>query len=67
MIDFVDTPPFLRIALQVAMETQVATATKHFHIAQTGLFIWIFFTFRGSQRTIWHQFKIVLGVQGRSN
>ena len=29
MIDFEDTSPFLRIALQVAM------ATMHFHIAQT--------------------------------
>ena len=36
MIDFVDTPPFLRIALQVVM------ATMHFHIAQTGLFMGIF-------------------------
>ena len=33
MIDFVDTSPFLRIALQVAM------TTMHFHIAQTGLFM----------------------------
>ena len=33
MIDFVDTPPFLRIALRVAM------ATMHFHIAQTNLFL----------------------------
>ena len=33
MIDFVDTPPFLRIALWVAM------ATMHFHIAQTNLFL----------------------------
>ena len=46
MIDFVNTPPFLRIALQVAM------ATMHFHIAQTGLFMVIFFAFRGSQETI---------------
>ena len=37
MIDFVDTPPFLRIALQVAI------ATMHFHIAQTGLFMGTFF------------------------
>ena len=37
MIDFVDTSPLLRIALQVAM------ATMHFHIAQTGLFMGIFF------------------------
>ena len=33
MIDFVDTPPFLRIALRVAM------ATMHFHIAQENLFL----------------------------
>ena len=47
MIDFVNTPPFLRIALQVAM------ATIHFHIAQTG-FLWgFFFAFKGSQETIW--------------
>ena len=32
MIDFVGLPPFLRIALPVAMETM------HFHIAQTNLF-----------------------------
>ena len=31
MIDFVGIPPFLRIALQVAM------ATMHFHIAHSGL------------------------------
>ena len=37
MIYFVDTPLFLRIALQVAM------VTMHFHIAQTGLFMEIFF------------------------
>ena len=32
MIDFVCTPPFLGIALRVAM------VTMHFHMAQTGLF-----------------------------
>ena len=32
MIDFVGTPPFLRNALRVAMDTM------QFHIAQTGLF-----------------------------
>ena len=37
MIDFVYTPPFLRIALQVAM------ATMHFHIAQPGFFMKKFF------------------------
>ena len=31
MIDFVGTPPFLRMALRVAM------VTIHFHIAPTGL------------------------------
>ena len=62
MIVFVNIPPFLRIVLQVAM------ATVYFHIAQTGLFMGnFFFAFRGSTETIWHQFKIVLGVQGRSN
>ena len=34
MIDFVNTSPFLRIPLQVAM-----MATMLFHIAQAGLFI----------------------------
>ena len=33
MIDFVSTPPFLRIALRVAM------TTMNFHIAQTDLFL----------------------------
>ena len=33
MIDFVGIPPFLRIALRVAM------AAMHFHIAQAGLFL----------------------------
>ena len=33
MIDFVGTPPLLRMALQVAM------VTRHFHIAPTGLFL----------------------------
>ena len=61
MIDLVETPSFLRIALQVA------TATMHFRIAQTGLFMGFFSHSGGSQRTILHQFKIVLGVQGRSN
>ena len=32
MLDFVGIPPFLRIALQVAM------TTMHFHIAHSGLF-----------------------------
>ena len=38
MIDFVVAPPFLRVALRVAM------ATMHFYIlAQTGLFLGTFF------------------------
>ena len=41
MIDFVNTPPFLRIALQVAM------ATMYFHIAQTGIFWGNFFRIQG--------------------
>ena len=36
MIDFVDTPPFWRIALQVAM------ATMHFQIAHS-VYLWGFF------------------------
>ena len=47
MIDFVDTTPFLRIALPVAM------ATMHFHIALTGLFMsfmGIFFSHTGGSR-----------------
>ena len=44
MIDFVNTPPFLRKALQVAM------STMHFHIAQTGLFMGIFFSHSGDPR-----------------
>ena len=65
MIDFVGIPQFLRIALQVAM------ATKHFHIAQTGFcfrnIVVVFFAFRGSQGIIWHLLEIDLEVQGRSN
>ena len=41
MIGFVDTSPFLRIALQIAM------AIMHFHIAQTGLFMGNFFRIQG--------------------
>ena len=44
MIDFVGIPPLLRITLQVAM------ATTHFHIVQTGLcFRNIVFCFKGVQ------------------
>ena len=60
MNDFVGTSSPLRKALWVAM------ASMHFHIAKIGLFKGCF-AFRGSQGTIWHQFKIVLGMQGRSN
>ena len=58
MIDFVDTPPFFKIALQFAM------TTMHFHIAQTGLFMGKLFSHSGGPR---HQCKIVLDVQGRSS
>ena len=37
MIDYVGTPPFLRLAIRVAMETML------FHIAQTGLIFRNFF------------------------
>ena len=37
MIEFIGIPPFLRIALRVAM------ATMHFHIAQKDLFSETFF------------------------
>ena len=59
MIDFVDTTPFLRIALQVVM------ATMHFHIAQTGLFLGVLFShIRGPREKFGANLKIVLGVQG---
>ena len=41
MIDFVDTHPFLRMALRVAKEAM------HFHIAATGLFLRNFFSHSG--------------------
>ena len=44
MINFVRTPPFLRIALLVVM------ATMHFHIAQTGLFLGNIFMDLGGSR-----------------
>ena len=44
MIDFVNTLPFLRKALHVAM------ANMHFHIAQTGLFMGIFYSHSGGPR-----------------
>ena len=63
MNDFVVTPPFLRIALWVAMETM------HLHIAGISFFLEVilFFAFSGSQRINWHQMKNCLGVQGWSN
>ena len=61
MIDFVGAPPFLRIALRVAM------ATMHI-LAQTGLFFGKhFFRIKGVQGNNLAPLKIVLGVQGRSN
>ena len=41
MIDLVGIPPFLRIALRVAM------ATMHFHIAQTGFYNNIIYRIKG--------------------
>ena len=64
MIDFVGTPPFVGIALRVAM------VTMHFHIAQTGLFFRnIFFRILGIPRNKLAPMKNcpVEGVQGRSN
>ena len=60
MIDFVGTSPSLRKALCVVM------ATMHFNIAQTGLLMGIFFTFRA-----WEQFgtnsKLSLGCKVGQN
>ena len=61
MIDFVNTPPFLRKALQVAM------ATMHFHIAHTGLFMGIFFRIQGVPGNNLAPIKNCPWVQGRSN
>ena len=58
MIDFVGAPPFLRIALRVAM------VTMHFHIlAQTGLFFFlnIFFRIKGIPGNNLAPMIIVLG------
>ena len=61
MIDFVDSPPFLRIALRVAM------ATMHFHIAQTNLFLEeLFFAFRVSQDNVAPMKNCPGWVQNRS-
>ena len=56
MIDFVDTPQYLRIALHVAM------ATMHFHIAQTGLFMGIF-AFRGPSEQFGTNSKLSFGFK----
>ena len=62
MIEFVCTPLHVIIALRVAM------VIMQFRKAQMCLFFRnIVFSFMGSQETIWHQMKIVMGVQGRSN
>ena len=58
MIEFLGLPPFLRIALPVAMETM------HFHIAQANLFSrQLCFALRGYRLIIWHQLEIVLGYK----
>ena len=44
MVGFVGTPPFLIIALRVAM------VTMHFHTAQTGLFLGPFLSHSGYPR-----------------
>ena len=44
IIDCVSTLPFLGFTLQVGM------ATIHFHIAQTGLFFRIFFSYLGGPK-----------------
>ena len=59
MNDFVVTPPFLRIALWVAMETM------HLHIPGISFFLKFSFSFafNGYQKINWHQRKIVLGCK----
>ena len=58
MIDFVDIPSFLRIALQVAM------ATMHFHRAQTGLFMGnYFFAFKGPRKQFGANLKLSFGCK----
>ena len=57
MIDFVNTSPFLRIALQVAM------ATMHFHIAQTGLFMSFFRIPGGTRKQFVTNSKLSLGCK----
>ena len=60
MIDFVGTPPFLRMALRVAM------VTMHFHIARTGLFLGTFFSIQGVTGKNLAPMKDCPGLQGRS-
>ena len=57
MIDFVNTPPFLRIALQVAM------ATMHLHIAQTGLWVNVFTNSGGPREQFGTNSKLSLGYK----
>ena len=62
MVDFVGTPPFLRITLQVAI------LTMHFHIAQAGLFLGIFFRILGIPgHNLAPMKNCPVGVHGRSN
>ena len=62
MIDFLSTPPFLRIAYWVAM------ATVHFHIAKTGLFFGaILFRIKWVLGNHLAPMRYSPGVQGRSN
>ena len=60
MIDFVGTYPSLTKAFRLPWQPCILHSPNRFINGD-------FFAFRGSQRTIWHQFIIVLGVQGRSN
>ena len=60
MINFVVTPPFLRMALQVAM------VTMHFHIARTDLSLRNIFSIQGFPGNNLAPMKDCSGVQGRS-
>ena len=64
MINFVGTPPFLGIALRVAM------VTMHFHIAQTGSFfgniVFRILGIRGNNQATMKNCPVE-DVQGRSN
>ena len=57
MIDFVVTSSSLRNALLVGM------ATMRFHIAQTDLFMGIFFAFRGLREQFGTNSKLSLGAK----